>query len=142
MLSEQTHEMDEGDLPPSPKKVLILDDDAALLDSLRVQLEGDGFQVACVNSGVDGLKLIMAEKFDVVVCDMVMPSMAGDMFYRAVERIKPYLTKRFVFITGHQGNAQINQFVRSVRGLMLWKPFERHQLLEAINAVLKKAEAD
>lgn len=133
--------MDEGDLPPAPKKVLILDDDPALLESLRVSLESDGFQVACVTSGVDGLKLIMGEKFDVLVCDMVMPNMAGDMFYRAVERIKPYLTRRFIFMTGHQGNAQIDQFVRSVRGLMLWKPFEHHQLLEAINAVLKKAEA-
>lgn len=141
MLSEQTHEMDDDDLPPAPRKILILDDDPALLSSLRQHLENDGFQVACVTSGVDGLKLIMAEKFDVVVCDMVMPNMPGDMFYRAVERTKPYLTRRFVFITGHQGNAKIDQFIRGVRGLMLWKPFEHHQLLEAINAILKKAEA-
>lgn len=141
MLSEQTHEMDDGDLPPAPKKILILDDDPALGDSLKLRLEGDGFQVACVTSGVDGLKLVMGEKFDVVVCDMVMPNMPGDMFYKAVERTKPYLTKRFIFITGHAGNPDIDQFIRSVRGLMLWKPFEHHQLLEAVEAVLKKAEA-
>lgn len=63
------------------------------------------------------------------------------MFYKAVERTKPHLCQRFVFMTGHQADKDVNDFIRSIRGLVLWKPFEMHQLTEAIGIILKKAEA-
>jgi DNA-binding NarL/FixJ family response regulator len=69
-----------------------------------------------------------------------MPNMRGDMFYKAVERTKPRLCKRFVFMTGHQTNKEVNDFIRGIRGLVLWKPFEMHQLTEAIGLILKKIE--
>lgn len=133
--------MDDLDLPPSPKKILILDDDPTLSDVLRDFLEHQNFQVAAVNSGVEGVKLVMGESFDLILCDMVMPNMRGDMFYKAVERIKPQLCKRFIFMTGHQSDKGVNDFVRSIKGLVLWKPFEMHQLTEAIDIILKKIES-
>jgi DNA-binding NarL/FixJ family response regulator len=72
---------------------------------------------------------------------MIMPGFPGDMFYRAVERIRPHLCKRFLFMTGHTGDRQIDQFIRGVRGLMIFKPFQLHELLEAMRVVLNKAEA-
>ncbi len=138
---ERVHDVDDDDLPPSPKKILIVDDDEDLTGILRDFLENDGFRVAVVHSGVDGVKQIMADTFDLVLCDMVMPAMRGDMFYKAVERTKPHLCQRFVFMTGHQADKDVNDFIRSIRGLVLWKPFEMHQLTEAIGIILKKAEA-
>ncbi len=90
-------------------------------------------------SGVEGLKKIMADDFDLVICDMVMPSLPGDMFYLAVERTKPRLCRRFIFITGHKGDPKIDAFIRRVGGLMLWKPFQMHELQRAIQSVLRKA---
>lgn len=138
---ERTHDLDDSDLPPSPKKILILDDDPTLADVLRDFLEHENFQVATVNNGVEGVKLVMGESFDLILCDMVMPSMRGDMFYKAVERIKPHLCKRFIFMTGHQSDKGVNEFVRGIKGLVLWKPFEMHQLTEAIGIILKKIES-
>jgi hypothetical protein len=60
------------------------------------------------------------------------------MFYLAVERTKPHLCKRFIFMTGHRGDPKIDEFIRRVKGLMLWKPFEMYMLTEAIQTVLKK----
>ncbi len=60
------------------------------------------------------------------------------MFYVAVERTKPALAKRFVFITGHQTDAKIAAFLKQIRGLCLFKPFQMQQLLETIEVVLKK----
>ena len=63
------------------------------------------------------------------------------MFYRAVERVRPNLCKRFIFMTGHTGDKEIDTFIRGVRGLMLWKPFQIHEVLDAIKIVLRKASS-
>ena len=70
---------------------------------------------------------------------MLMPNLAGDMFYAAVERVKPHLCPRFIFMTGQRGNRKVDEFIRKVRGLILWKPFQMHVLFETIQAVEKKA---
>lgn len=133
--------MDDLDLPPSPKKILILDDDPTLTEVLRAFLETENYQVAAVNSGVEGIKLVMGESFDLILCDMVMPNMRGDMFCKAIEQTKPYLCKRFIFMTGQQSDKDVNDFIRGIKGLVLWKPFEMHQLKEAIDIILKKIES-
>jgi DNA-binding response OmpR family regulator len=134
---EKTHDMGEIDLP---KKCLLLDDDKDFVDLIGEFLSMKNFQVTSANSGVEGLKKVMADDFDLVICDMVMPNLPGDMFYIAVERTKPKLCKRFIFVTGHKGDPKIDTFIRKVGGLMLWKPFEMHELSTAIQTVLRKAE--
>ncbi len=135
---EKVHEVSEADLPPTAKRILMLEDDVELADLLKAHLGSQGYLVSYVKSGVEGLKLIMMGEFDVVLCDMMMPNLSGDMFYLAVERIKPQLCKRFIFMTGHKGDPKIDAFIRKVRGLMLWKPFELHDLQAAIEAIIKK----
>jgi hypothetical protein len=63
---------------------------------------------------------------------MMMPTLPGDMFFRAVERMRPHLCERFVFMTGHRGNQKVNDFVSNVNGTMLTKPFQVDDLLEMI----------
>jgi DNA-binding NarL/FixJ family response regulator len=80
----------------------------------------------------------MATDFSIILCDMVMPNFPGDMFYAAVERVRPKLCKRFIFMTGHQGDRKIEEFIRRIRGLMLWKPFQMTILFDTIKVVLNK----
>jgi hypothetical protein len=54
------------------------------------------------------------------------------MFFRAVERMRPHLCDRFVFMTGHRGNPKVNEFINSVCGTVLTKPFHVDDLLEMI----------
>jgi two-component system, NtrC family, sensor kinase len=84
----------------------------------------------------------LKQDYDVLLCDMIMPGFPGDMFYRAVELSRPHLCKRFLFMTGHNGDPQIDAFIRSVRGLMIWKPFQLHELLRALKVVLEKNTTD
>ena len=133
---EKVHEL--GGENDDFKSILLLDDESDLTDILKGYLEQNGFRVVCVKNGVDGLKKVMVQDFDVIVCDMMMPQLPGDKFYIAVDRVKPHLSKRFVFMTGHKGEKKIDDFIRSVKGVMLWKPFQTHEMLDAINLVLKK----
>jgi DNA-binding NtrC family response regulator len=136
--SEKTHEISEVDLKVGSKTMLLLEDDTKLTEVLTVELEANDFRVECVQNGVEGLKKIMSGDFDVILCDMIMPNLPGDMFYRAVQRTRPHLCKRFIFMTGHKGEKKIDEFIRSVHGIMLWKPFQFHDLMEAIKIVSKK----
>jgi CheY-like chemotaxis protein len=121
-----------------PKLILMLEDETALTEELKPFFAYNGFNLVAVTNGVDGLKQIIARDFSAIICDMMMPSLPGDMFYRAVERTKPLLCKRFIFITGYKGNRDIEEFIRKVNGVMLWKPFETHQLMDAIQVVLER----
>jgi CheY-like chemotaxis protein len=104
------------------KSILLLDDDSELADTLKLLLESRNFVVTTVGNGVEGLREILAMDFDVIICDMLMPAMPGDMFYLAVHRAKPHLCSRFIFVTGHSGNPRVDDFLKKTDGLVLFKP--------------------
>ncbi|MEO6739601.1 MAG: response regulator [Chthoniobacteraceae bacterium] len=112
--------------------MLLLDDDPTLREIITVCLAESGYTVVPVQNGGEGVREVLASDFALVLCDFHMPSLAGDMFYRAVERIRPELCKRFVFMTGHRDDAKTNDFIRKINGLVLWKPFPMKELMEAI----------
>ena len=70
------------------------------------------YEVVAVENGVEGVHKCWPATFEVILCDMMMPTLPGDMFFRAVERMRPHLCDRFVFMTGHRGNAKVNDFIR------------------------------
>ena len=138
LQSGKTYELSDNSSLPERKNILILEDDTRFAALLQEGLEHEGYVVTVVQNGAEGLKKLMSGDFHAIVCDMVMPNFPGDMFYLAVERARPHMCKRFIFISGHQGDRNIDQFIRSIRGMMLWKPFEIHVLFDAIKAVISK----
>jgi DNA-binding response OmpR family regulator len=135
---ERVYDLTEASLSEQGQRVLVLEDDATLSKVLEEYLSAHSYRVSCVPSGVEGLRQIMARDFDIILCDMVMPHVPGDMFYLAVERTKPALCKRFVFMTGYKADPKIDNFLRKTGGCVLWKPFETVQLSNAINAILRR----
>ena len=135
---EKTYALGEVAQAAPRKKILIVEDDVTFVDLTRAILEKNGYEVEAASDGVQGIKKILAGDYSVILCDMVMPNLAGDLFYMAVERVKPHLCKRFLFMTGHRGDRKIDEFIRKVRGLILWKPFQPHVLMESIQAIEEK----
>ena len=122
------------------KSILLLDDDVELADTLKQLLESHNFVVTTVGNGVDGVREIMRFDFDIVMCDMMMPHMAGDMFYFAVQRTKPELCNRFIFITGYPDKPEVAKFLSSLPdGVVLKKPISDDDLIRTISFVLKRS---
>jgi len=120
--------------------ILLLEDNEELAITLKGFLESYSCKVTNLENGAEGLRRIMVEDFDLVLCDMVMPTFPGDKFYLAVERVKPALCRRFLFMTGHRAETQYETFIQEIGGLILWKPFWPHELLAAIQSVLRRAD--
>jgi DNA-binding response OmpR family regulator len=117
------------------RSVLLLDDDPDLAKMLSDFLSAEGYEVTCAPNGVEGMKSIMAKDFAVIICDLLMPNLAGDMFYLAATKVKPGLARRFIFVSGHQANPKWEAFIRSTKAPVLWKPFPSHDLLTCVEAV-------
>ena len=133
----------EIDVPPDDKaaptqRILLLEDRADYREVLRDHLVSRGFQVISVPSGVEGLHEVRKGAFDVIICDMMMPGMGGEMFYWAVTRVRPATAKRFIFFTGHQNNPAIEFFFKRVNATVLIKPFNLKALDSTIHDVMRK----
>ena len=125
------HEPD-GETAAASSKILLLEDDPAFKEIMTDFLSESGFQVMAVQNGVEGVHQVLASDFEVILCDMMMPTLPGDMFFRAVERMRPHLCERFVFMTGHRNNQKVNEFIQSANGTILTKPFQVDDLMELI----------
>lgn len=121
------------------KHILLLDDDPDVISVLKDTLEARHFVVTTAINGVEGLRHVMEQDFDIILCDLMMPNMPGDMFFIAVSRTKPQLIERFIFITGCSGNPKVAEFLKTVASPVIIKPITSEVLLRVIDDVLKKA---
>ena len=120
------------------RRVLVLEDRDDFREVIQDYLTSQRYQVTSVRSGVEGLRKIMKETFDIILCDMMMPKVGGEMFYWAVTRVRPAAGQRFIFFTGHQNNPAINFFFKRVKATVLIKPFRLDALDLAIRDVCRK----
>ena len=132
----KVYEIPDEDAAVGQRTILLLDDESQVAAVLKDYLESRSFHVTTAKDGLEGLKKIMASDFDVILCDLMMPNLPGDMFYLAVERTKPQLCKKFIFMTGYAGDPKWQAFINRVKGVVLARPFEFHLLLESITRVL------
>jgi CheY-like chemotaxis protein len=119
-------------------KVLILEDRDDFREVLHDHILSHSYQPTSVRSGVEGLREIMRSPFDLIISDMMMPQMGGEMFYQAVARVRPAARQRFIFFSGHKNNPAIEHFFQRVNAPVLYKPFNLSELDAAISDVFRR----
>ena len=122
------------------KRILLVEDDAELAAMLKEFLEAYCYRVSTVANGVDALNAVMERAYELIICDVMMPKMAGDAFYYAVQRVKPALCERFIFITAHGDTQRAQEFLNHVSGMVLMKPFHLEDLLQTILLLFRHLE--
>lgn len=70
---------------PSFSTVIVIDDDAGILEALKTVLEGADFNVRTFNSASDALQVLQSDSCDVILCDLMMPEMDGLAFLKALQ---------------------------------------------------------
>jgi CheY-like chemotaxis protein len=117
------------------KHILVVDDNVELAQTYQELFEAHGYKASIAANGVLALKLLLNAEFDAILCDLSMPQLEGDMFYLTVERVRPQLARRFVFVTGNAGNPKYEAFLKNVECPVLYKPVSIDKLLEALRGV-------
>jgi len=118
------------------KHVLVVDDDIELALTYQELLQAHGYEVSTAVNGRDALKLVMNRNVDAILCDLNMPELTGDLFYREVGLARPHLLKRFIFLTANADNPLYETFLKGVSAPVLSKPTTMERLLEKLAMVL------
>ena len=93
--------------------------------------------VAVVNRAQDALDMLRAgQRFDVIFCDVMMPTLTGMELFDAVVRERPSLADRFVFITGGAFTERARLFLKQTGRPVLRKPCQRAELLEVVARIV------
>ena len=123
------------------KRILIVEDDKALLKTLTAFLETENFKVITASDGEEGLRLANEEKLDLMILDLVLPSLSGLEICRQI-RSKGIKTP-IIMLTG-QKKEEIDKVLGLELGAddYLTKPFGTKELLARIKAVLRRVKPE
>jgi two-component system NtrC family sensor kinase len=118
------------------KKILVIDDETAILEMLREELTNHGYDVDVAADGETALTRLDEKRYDVTFCDWKMPGLNGRQVYENLRARKPDLCRRFVFITGDVVNEQMRGFLEQENRPHLAKPFTFGEVRDAIKSAL------
>lgn len=117
-------------------RILVVDDDPLVCDSLRRMLEVDGRQVALAVSAKDALTLCDKQAFDLIIIDYLMPVMKGDKLALVIK--ERYPDKPIIMITADAEKLESLKENPPGVDLVIGKPFQLNELREAVSRVLLK----
>ena len=120
---------------PTGGRILIIDDKPTLRASLKSLLDREGFITRTAESAEQGLALALAETFDVVLCDLMMPGKTGMDVHAELERVRPDIARHMIFLTGGAFTPRAAKFLENVGNPRIDKPFRLAQLVTAIEAM-------
>jgi CheY-like chemotaxis protein len=117
--------------------ILLIDDEAIIVQSLRRLLQRDGHEVTTAATGLEGLAALEARAYAVILCDMRMPDLNGPGFYRELERRHPHLVSRVIFLTGDVLSPNAQAFFTQTARPSVVKPFKAQEIRRVIRQVLE-----
>ncbi len=133
MDSEKT--TDEKTGQTGAKKVLLVDDDPEIIESIRYALESRGYQIFIARDGNQGLAMAEREDPDLVILDMMMPKRSGFLVLEKLRRTRE-VPVRVIMITANEGSR--HKAYAEMLGVddYLRKPFAMDKLVEAVGRLV------
>ncbi|HEX8724386.1 MAG TPA: response regulator [Gemmatimonadaceae bacterium] len=125
-------------MPGTPTRVLIIDDEPAICKALSIGLERAGFFVRTALSGDDGVRFLKDEPFDVLVLDLRVQDMRGDVIFELAKAERPELARRTLFVTGDISE-RADHIIAACKCPLLRKPFELRDLINIVVSMVPRA---
>jgi FixJ family two-component response regulator len=122
--------------PLPPARVLLVDDEDALLQSLRRAMVHRGFTVDCAADGAQAWECLLQHRYDLVITDLRMPKMDGPELLGRIDARG--IATRVVVITGHASLEAAVDCLRKGAVDFLVKPFAVETFLESVTRALER----
>ncbi|HMJ88715.1 MAG TPA: ATP-binding protein [Candidatus Acidoferrum sp.] len=117
------------------KRVLVVDDEAAILDFVGEVLKADGYNVDTASNGETALRQLREHHYDVTLCDWKMPGMNGQQLFEHISGENREASERFVFMTGDVINGRMESFLAQRKCPCLAKPFSVAEFQSMISRI-------
>lgn len=111
---------------PSERRVLIVDDDALVRETLRFVLEDGGYQVYAASSGAEALRVLEQKPVDIVLSDIFMPGMNGFDLLRQIRERAP--DTPVILITGYGNIEMAREALKQGASDFITKPYNIHEI--------------
>jgi CheY-like chemotaxis protein len=117
-------------------RILVVDDEPMLCTVIERVLGAD-HDVTAVTSAKEALgKLIAGERFDLILCDLMMPEMTGMDLHARLHDMEPDQAARMVFMTGGAFTENAQAFLARLPNASIEKPFKSAKLRELVSRLL------
>jgi len=117
-------------------RIIIIEDDRDILDSLKEIIKSDGYEVDTASNGEEGIKKCRANSFDLALLDIKLPGMDGTEVLEILHKEFPDMVK--IMITGYPSLENAVASLKKGADAYLMKPVNPSRLLEVIDKKLSE----
>jgi DNA-binding response OmpR family regulator len=118
------------------KRILVVDDEADIVDLLRDVLVSEGYEVDAAETAEGALSLIQANIYDAAILDFNLPDMDGVMLHRRIRQMDEVLARHTLFMSGLVQSDNNLCYYASQSGGFVSKPFDVNDVLTGLESLL------
>ena len=122
------------------RKILVVDDDADIVELLSFNLKKAGFAIGTARNGIEALKKIHSMRFDLILLDLMMPEMDGFSVCEILRRNAETASIPIIMITALSGDLARLSGLECGANEYVTKPFSLKQLVSKVDSLLKKQD--
>ena len=122
--------------PPARARILLVDDDPLISELVVDMLELEGYAVDTAVDGIEALRRLESQRYDLVITDLHMPKLDGARFYQVLSQRQSHPLEKIIFLTGTTGTSPEHQLIQETGVPILLKPFNVADLIELVRRKL------
>ena len=119
------------------KRILVVDDEQSMRDTLHIMLEKEGFVIDSAVNGVEALEKFKSEKYDLVLTDLKMPELDG---IELIEALVSLGEVPIIIMTAYATKDEAIKALNLGASFFIEKPFKKRELMNFINRSIKMEE--
>jgi CheY-like chemotaxis protein len=122
------------------RRILVVDDDVRVHELIRWALRNPRFEVHAFSDPQRAIVRVLDIRPDLIICDMMMPSMDGQVFLRRVKEVPDLRSVPFLFLTAVRLGSEVDAALKGGADAYLVKPFPLAKLVETVEEVLLRTD--
>ena len=120
------------------KKILLVDDEAALVEMMKMRLEANGYEVISAYDGEEALEKAKKEGPDIIILDLMLPKLDGYKVCRLLKFDEKYKSIPIIMLTARAQKSDVEMGSKVGADAYITKPFEASILLGKIKELTKE----
>lgn len=120
-------------------KILVMDNEADILSSVKMILEKEGWDVVCVTTGKSAVSKMRTKKFDLVILDIMMPDISGWDVFERIKKLNPKQKVMFLSALEISPERRI-QLEKYGLAEYIVKPFDRSFFVDRVKVLLRASD--
>ncbi len=118
--------------------IMVVDDEQSMCDFLEIALKRNGYQVSCFTDAFAAVESLEDESYDLVICDLKMPSMNGLEMLRTIKKRSPAIET--IMITAFASTSTVIEAMKNGAFDYISKPFKIDEILLTVEKALKNSQ--